>query len=158
MGWRADRVRRSAAALGVASIALLAACSDDPAPTGGDVSAADFQQEATRLCAQHGTALQEAGSRLGAGGSSDAERVSFLRSDFIPRTRAIIRGLNRFGYPADQRDATIAAFNDALDALQKLEDDPYNYLDHLRRGDLTDDTDYLQRVVDDFDAAGLGDC
>lgn len=146
----------------VAALTVLApaACSDSGSEGAnvGPVTRAEFDRETERVCGslQQGPVVTELGQ--GRGQAAEAEYAAFLTTDAIPRLRVIIRTLDRFGYPPDDRDAIVEAFNDALGALGDLEAEPFLYLDRLRAGSFGEDENWVQRIIDDFAAAGIVAC
>jgi hypothetical protein len=70
-----------------------------------------------------------------ADGQSDADVVSYIQVEVIPRTRAIMQGLVDFGLPPARAAEILQAFNEINAQLSSVDSDPYGYIDRSRRGD-----------------------
>jgi hypothetical protein len=131
-----------------------AACGDDggeeaaPAPT-----QEEYDAEAARLCEQHGAIIARA--YIEATPDSDAEEAAFYTTDFVPRTRALIRALASFGLPEEQDEAYRAALNDALAALDQIAADPIGYIDDRHDQSVPPEEDLLNRIRAGLTAADV---
>jgi hypothetical protein len=153
-----DGVRRwiGGGAIAVAAVLGGAACSEDPPPV---VSQDEYDTTAQELCERHGgEVLAEASNLLGAG-SSDAQIVSFLRTEYVPQVRAIVLGLDRNGYPAEKAGDYTQGLNQVLEALSEVEeeDDAYHLLDGLRHGTVEEDENPIVQVQEGMEQADV-DC
>jgi len=124
------------------AVAGLAACGGD-GEEAVTVSQAEYDEEAQRLCNQHGEFFSEAYQE--SRDDSDAEEAAFYRSDLIPRGRALINRLADFGFPADKSETYTASFNEALAALSDIEAEPYRYIDQRHNRELTPEEDLVNR-------------
>jgi hypothetical protein len=115
------------------------ACSDDDdAQAEEDVVTDDeYAAEVERLCEQHAAELEDEAVDMVADGASDADVVSFLRVERIPRTRAVMEGLVAFGLPPARAAEIVTAFNEVNSELNRLNGDTYGYIDRTRDGDPT---------------------
>jgi hypothetical protein len=141
-------------AIALAAVAGSSACSEDPPPV---VSQEEYDTTAADLCERHGgEVLSEASNLLGAG-SSDAQINSFLRTEYVPQVRAIVRGLNRNGFPAEKAATYTGALNQVLEALTEVddEDEGYALLDRLRLGILEDDENPIILVQQGMEEADV---
>lgn len=119
------------------------ACGNDE-DAGDVVTEEEYAAEAERLCDQHGAVLEEAYVEPRA--DSDAEEAAFYTTDFVPRARALITRLGSFGFPPDKDEEYRASLNDALAALQAIQDEPYRYIDQRHRQELSPEDDLVNRV------------
>lgn len=152
-------VGRASTFVGVAVIAVvgvlgLSGCGDDEEEPVA-VTQEEWDAEAARLCDQHGPTLADAYVEEPGEVDADADEAAFIRTDVVPRGRALVRGLDAFGYPADKAEQYRASLNEALAALQALADDPFGYLDdrHARR--LSPEEDLLNRLRAAFAGADV---
>jgi len=122
-------------------IGVLAGCGDDEEAV--VITQAAYDEEAERLCTQHGESLARAYSDVRA--DSDAEEASLYTTEFIPRGRALINRLHEFGLPPDKAEEYTAGFNEALAALGAIEAEPYRYIDMRHARELTPEEDYVNR-------------
>lgn len=139
-------------ALGMVLVLALAGCDDDESVT---VSQESYDETAAALCERHFGEFTEARAEYQSSGRSDAEQAALFRAEFVPRVRAIVRGINRAGYPADKEADYRAALGAALAAAQEIEDDTYELIDRRRRGDLPEDEDPFDRITEAFDDADV---
>ncbi len=130
---------------------LVVSCSDDDEPQAA-VTQEEYDAEAARLCAQHGDTIARAYVEVQP--DSDAEEAAFYTTDFIPRTRALIRRLADLGLPPEQAEAYTAALNEALAVLGEIEANPLRYIDERHLGETPPEEDLLNRfraALDDAD-------
>jgi hypothetical protein len=127
------------------AMAGLASCSDDESEP---VTQAVYDEAAEQLCDRHATEVDLDLDAFMSNARSDAERVAFFRTELVPRYRAIVRGLNRTGFPPERAAEYRAALTEVLEALSEIddEDEAYEYLDHLRRGDIEEEEDPAARI------------
>jgi hypothetical protein len=128
--------------LGLAALAL-GACGDDEADP---VSQAAYDETAAELCERQGGEQFQSLAAFRTTARSDAEQVALFRSEFVPRVRAIVRGINAAGYPPDREADYRAALGSAMSAAQEIEDDTYELIDRQRRGALPDDENPFLRI------------
>lgn len=139
-------------ALTVAALLGVGACSDDEPEV---ISQGDYEANAQQLCDRQadGTFLSLADFKITA--RSDAEQVALLRAEFVPRVRAIVRGINSGGYPAEHRTEYVGALNQVMTAAQEIEDDTYELIDRQRRGALPDDENPFVTIDQGFATADV---
>ncbi len=128
----------------------LASCGDDEEPE--RVTPAQWEEEATRLCAQHGEVLARAYTEQVP--DSDAGEAAFYTADFVPRARAVVRRLVELGFPPEDEEVYRAALGRVIDALAELEAAPHQYIDDRHRG-IDPDDDLLVYVEEGFAAADV---
>jgi hypothetical protein len=133
--------------LALVAVAGLGACSEDDGSSEPPLTAAAYQQEVDTACGS----IDEALAEIDASNDSDAEWVSRLRTETIPRIRSFIRRINRLGFPPERAQEYTEAYSAALEALAEVddEDEAYRYLDRSRRG-FGPDEDYLTAVREAF--------
>jgi hypothetical protein len=136
-------------AVGTALLALggLGACSDDDGGS-GTVSQEAWDEEAAALCERYGDNVLIDANTLLALGDSDAAIVSFLRTEYVPNLRAIVRGLNSNGFPADQAAAYRDGLTEVLEALTETDDEveAYALVDRLRQNAIDSTENPLTKV------------
>jgi hypothetical protein len=130
-----------------------AACGDDGEDATGTASQEAWDAEAARLCEQHGSVIARAYNETVP--DSDAEEAAFYTTDFVPRTRALIRGLADLGLPAEREEQYRTALNDALDALGQIEADPFGYIDERHAQETPPEEDLLNRIRAGLTAADI---
>lgn len=135
-------------ALGAIALAAgaLGACSDDEAdPT----SQADYDEAAEALCEDYGDSVLIDANTLLALGESDAEIVAFLRTEYVPNIRSIVRGLDRVGLPERKASEYREGLNDVAAALTELDDETeaYALVDRIRANALDSDENPLSKVA-----------
>jgi hypothetical protein len=136
-GWRAAWA--GVLVLGALGVAACGDDSDDQATEEDVVTEEEYAAEAERLCAQHATELADEEVDMVADGQSDADVVSYIEVEVIPRTRAIMQGLVDFGLPPARAAEILQAFNEIDAQLSSVDSDPYGYIDRSRRGDPSDE-------------------
>lgn len=119
-----------------------------PACTGEGTAAAatqeEYDEEAARLCVQHGPTLANAYHDTRP--DSNAEEVAFYRTDLVPRVRGLVARLVDVGLPEDRREAYAEALNEALAAVNELEADAVRYLNRRQAGRIPTDEDLVVRL------------
>jgi hypothetical protein len=145
------------AALALAALVGTSACSDEPTPV---VSAAEYDQTAADLCERHAGIVVAEFDTSQASGQSDAEWVSLVRTELVPRLRAVVRGLQSTGFPAEHAAEYSAGLDQVMVALSEVddEDEAYSYLDRSRRGAVPKDQDPLVRIDEGLAAANVDNC
>ena len=147
--------------IGVSAFALLAgvlgvSCSDDPPEV---ASQDEYDEAAADLCARHGGEVLIEAANLLVAGTSDAQIVSFLRTEYVPNIRAIVRGLSRNGFPVEKASEYTGALTSVQEALNEVdeEDEAYSLVDRLRRGMVVDDENPITIVHEGMETADV-DC
>jgi hypothetical protein len=130
----------------VLTVGGVGACSDDSG--GGTVSQSAYDDEAADLCARYGNNVLIDANTLLALGESDAEIVAFLRTEYVPNLRAIVRGLNRVGFPESKEADYREGLSDVLEALTETDDEveAYALVDRIRENALDSDENPLSKV------------
>lgn len=136
-GWRLGTI----VALAVASLAL-GACDEDDPPV---VSQSAYDDEAAVLCAEFADDVIDPEPGVTDAGP-DADRIDYLRSDFVPALRSIVQSLETFGYPADKAPTYGRASAVALNNLAQIEDDAPELVDRLAAETMTDDENPFVRL------------
>jgi len=139
-------------AFGLLAFAL-GACGDSAEEARPVVSREDYETEVARLCAQHGPILSRAYGDVVV--DSDAEEAAYYRADFIPRGRAVIRGLAEFGFPEGEEEGYIESLNGALDALATIEESPFRYIDQRHDRVFTPEEDLVNRFRAGIEGADI---
>jgi hypothetical protein len=118
-------------ACSIVALALgAAACGDDDEAQ--PVSQETWDEQAAELCESTGVYLQRAYTEEVP--DSDAQEVAFYRTELVPRVRGLVNHLALLGFPPDQDAAYRAGLNQVLDALNRLELEPYEYIDERHEG------------------------
>lgn len=146
----------SSGAFALVAVAGTSSCSDDPVPVATQDA---YDETAVRLCERNGGEVLADASNLLDVGNSDAQIISFIRTEYVPNIRAIVRGLNRNGFPADKAATYAPALSQVLEAVSEIddEDEAYRLLDRLRGGTLEDEDNPLLRVQASMEEADI-DC
>lgn len=123
-----------AAAVALGSM-VLGACDDLEDDDEEPVTQETFDEEAASLCGRFGAEIDDVTGRLRQS-QPDADRISFLRAEFVPSVRSIVQSLETFGYPPAQSARYNQAEAVALNALDEIEDDAPELVDRLVNGTL----------------------
>jgi hypothetical protein len=143
--------------LALVSLAGLSACSDEGS-TVPAVSESEYRDTAAELCERQGSSLLEASELIDQSTMSDADLASYLTAEYIPRVRAILRGVLRGGLPPERAADYQEGINLAVEGLNELEDAPYSWIDRTRAGTILPEEDGMRKILDGLEAADLGDC
>lgn len=117
-----------------------AACGDDEDDAEAEeevVTDEEYAAEVARLCEQHTAELEDEAVDMVEDGESDADIASFLQVERIPRTRAVMEGLQEHGIPPARQAEILLAFNEISAELDRLDSDTYGFIDRTRNGDPT---------------------
>lgn len=150
---------RAATIAGLVAVgALTSACSDDgQLDLNAGIPEEQYEENLAALCAQHGTALAEAGGRFATDARSNAERVAYFRTDWIPRVRTIIVSLSRQGFPEGRVQEYLDVLNGVNADLDRFRDHTYDFIDAYNEGRLEDDDNYIALVLAGLTEVGI-DC
>jgi hypothetical protein len=149
------QVRRFAIGAAVFAVAALGACSDDEGGTPASQEA--YDETAAELCERYGDTVLIDANTLLAMGESDAAIVSFLRTEYVPNLRAIVRSLNRVGFPAENAAAYSEGLTEVLEALTETDDEveAYALVDRLRQNAIDSEENPIAKVNAGMDQADI---
>jgi hypothetical protein len=119
------------AALAAVAVFVFAGCSGDDDDGGGDVTEAEYQEAANKICADGSDELEAAGEEASADLGADAtaeDYANVIVNTALPLLREQIDDLKALELPNENGEAYTDLYNDLEDAVDNLEqmakDDP----------------------------------